>query len=84
MICAVAQANPPGDLPDQIADKIEKALGKAFRPGAVHIVADLLRTRNGKIMRRAIRNVLRQLDPGDISAIENPEAISPLKALARQ
>ncbi|MCA8233346.1 hypothetical protein [Burkholderia cenocepacia] len=45
---------------------------------------DLPRTRNGKVMRRVVRNVLRGLPPGDVSALENPAALAALQALADQ
>jgi acetyl-CoA synthetase len=70
----------PG-LPAQVAGHVERALGKPFRPAAVHVVADLPRTRNGKLMRRLIRDLLAGLPPGDLAALENPAAIETVRRL---
>jgi acetyl-CoA synthetase len=69
-------------LPAAIARRVEQALGKPFRPAAIHVVDELPRTRNGKVMRRVIRNVLRGLPPGDLSALDNPGALERLLAAA--
>jgi acetyl-CoA synthetase len=70
----------PG-LQARVADRVEGALGKPFRPAAVHVVADLPRTRNGKLMRRLIRDLLAGLAPGDLSVLENPAAIELIRQL---
>jgi len=43
--------------------------------GEVVVVADLPRTRSGKIMRRVARAARLGLDPGDLSRLENPGAV---------
>lgn len=63
-------------LAGRIADKVAEALGKPLRPQAVHFIADLPRTRNAKIMRRVVRAVHLGKDPGDLSALENSDAIA--------
>ena len=40
---------------------------------------DLPRTRNLKIMRRVLRAVFEDRDPGDLSALANPEAVDRLR-----
>jgi acetyl-CoA synthetase len=50
-------------------------MGKPVRPAAVVVVADLPRTRSNKIMRRVARAAWLGLDPGDLSALENPGAV---------
>ncbi|AQQ28310.1 MULTISPECIES: AMP-binding protein [Burkholderia cepacia complex] len=84
VVCVSTHGEPSGALATSLADRIEAALGKPFRPGIVHLVPDLPRTRNGKVMRRVVRNVLRGLPPGDVSALENPAALAALQALADQ
>jgi acetyl-CoA synthetase len=68
---------PAGELPDEaeLADVVAAALGKPFRPDRVIAVDDLPRTRSQKILRRVVRAVARGEDPGDLSSLENPEAI---------
>ena len=55
-------------------------LGKAFRPDRVVFVSALPKTRSAKIVRRAVRARALGQDPGDLSTLENPEA---LEAIAR-
>jgi acetyl-CoA synthetase len=63
------------DLERALCDAVEKALGKPFRPKAVHFVKDLPRTRNAKILRRAVRAVATGQEAGDLTALANPEAL---------
>jgi acetyl-CoA synthetase len=64
----------PG-LGDEILDGIAATLGKAFRPDRMLFVPALPKTRSQKIVRRAIRAAVLGLDPGDMSAVENPETM---------
>jgi acetyl-CoA synthetase len=50
-------------------------MGKNLRPRAIQIVPDLPRTRSMKIVRKAIRKKYVGEDPGDLSSVENPEAL---------
>jgi acetyl-CoA synthetase len=50
-------------------------LGKTLKPQAIHFVADLPRTRNGKILRRLVRQRYLGEALGDLSALENPAAL---------
>ncbi len=71
----------PGFTPDDpaLAAAIEAAivaqLGKTLKPAALHLVPDLPRTRNGKILRRLIRQAYLHEPLGDTSALENPAAL---------
>ena len=71
VVLVVAQDGLEGDVRDLVAKKI----GKIARPRAVMQVPDLPRTRTGKIVRRAISAKLLGDDPGDLSSIENPQAL---------
>jgi acetyl-CoA synthetase len=59
----------------EVSALVVRDLGKPVRPKAVVAVADLPRTRSGKIMRRVARAAWLGLDPGDISALENPAVL---------
>lgn len=69
---------------DELAEEIRRAIGKqlgaALRPRAVHIVEDLPKTRNAKVMRRVIRAAYLGLPAGDITALENPAAVEVVAA----
>ena len=64
------------DVRQSVADQ----LGPALRPESVHVMADLPRTRNGKIMRRVIRAAYLNDPLGDTSALENPRIVEALRA----
>jgi acetyl-CoA synthetase len=68
------------DLEDELKQAVAGALGKSLRPSRVHVVADLPRTRNAKIMRRVIRATYLGQDPGDVMALENPAAVEAIRA----
>ncbi len=63
------------DLREEIRLHVGQQLGGSMRPSAVFVVTDLPRTRNGKVMRRVIRSAFLGLDPGDVTALENPDAV---------
>jgi acetyl-CoA synthetase len=69
-------------LPGEIRLRVERSLGKPFRPAAVHVIARLPKTRNGKILRRVIRNVFLGRPPGDLSSLDDAAALEPIRALA--
>jgi acetyl-CoA synthetase len=58
-------------------------LGKPMRPESIQFVADLPKTRNAKVMRRVIRAAYRGDAPGDLSSLENPQAVAEIARLAR-
>jgi acetyl-CoA synthetase len=63
-------------LEAEVLDIVAEQLGRPLRPERVIFVQDLPKTRNAKIMRRVIRaRYLGQTDLGDLSALENPEAV---------
>ena len=71
------------ELIEEIRDRITERLGKPLRPERIHIVRELPRTRNAKIMRRVIRAAYLGHDPGDLSALENPGAVEEIAAIGR-
>ncbi|HSJ35713.1 MAG TPA: hypothetical protein VLB85_11740, partial [Acidimicrobiia bacterium] len=60
---------------------VADALGKAFRPSSVQLVADLPRTRSAKIMRRVVRAIALGKDVGDVSSLENPDSLEGIDRL---
>jgi len=62
-------------LAGEVASRIAEDLGKAFRPERVLFVPALPKTRSAKIVRRAVRAKALGRDPGDLSSLENPEAL---------
>jgi acetyl-CoA synthetase len=70
------------DVRTRLADAIVAAEGKTVRPYAIHAVAALPKTRNGKVMRRIAKAAYLDLDIGDVTALENPDSLEHYRELA--
>jgi acetyl-CoA synthetase len=67
------------DLRAELRAVVGEELGKPFRPREVLFVDEFPKTQSGKIIRRAIEATYTGEDPGDMSSIENPEAMAELR-----
>ena len=67
-------------LRDELAALVAERLGKSFRPGAIRFTDALPKTRNAKVLRRAVRAVHTGQDLGDVSALEDPSTIESVRA----
>jgi acetyl-CoA synthetase len=79
VVRASAELGEP--LASAVGETVVDRLGKSFRPAAVHLVPALPKTRNGKILRRVARAAYLGLDAGDVSALEDPATLEPIRAL---
>lgn len=77
-----AGIEPSLSLRQQLLDAVASKLGRSFRPKRLIFVAALPKTRSSKIMRRAVRSVLCNEPPGDLSALANPESLEGLRDAA--
>jgi acetyl-CoA synthetase len=75
VVCATG-AEPTDELRAALSAHVAHELGKAFKPGAVRFVSELPKTRNAKVLRRAVRAVALGEEPGDLSNLENPSALT--------
>jgi acetyl-CoA synthetase len=73
-IFCVATADGGADTA-RVADAVSAQLGKAFKPERIVWVSALPKTRSAKIVRRAVRAQALGSDPGDLSSLENPDAL---------
>jgi acetyl-CoA synthetase len=71
------------ELALRLRHAIERDLGPAFRPERILAVTELPKTRSQKIVRRAVRAVLLDEDPGDLSTLENPSALVGIRAVSQ-
>jgi len=62
-----------------VMDTVDKQLGAIGRPKAVHFVTLLPKTRSGKTLRRSIAALAEGRDPGDLTTIEDPNALQQIK-----
>jgi acetyl-CoA synthetase len=68
------------DVAERLKDRIAREMGKPLRPKSLLFVPDLPKTRNAKILRRVIKAVYLGLEPGDLTALENPAALEGIGA----
>ena len=57
-------------------------MGKPLAPKKILFTKGIPKTRNAKVMRRVIRSAYLNEDPGDLSALVNPEAIVAIRNAA--
>lgn len=62
---------------------VVQKLGKALAPKKIFAVDDLPKTRNAKVMRRAIKSAYLNKPSGDLSALENPESIIQIRGIGQ-
>ena len=77
----------PGETDDPalraaVAETVAGQLGKPLRPERVAVIPALPKTRSGKVVRRAIRAAWLDLDPGDLSSLDDPRALDPIRVAA--
>jgi acetyl-CoA synthetase len=78
VFCVLSPGASAGE--DEVRGLIADALGKAFAPDRVLFVPSLPKTRSAKIVRRAVRATALGEDPGDMSSVENPDALDGIAA----
>jgi acetyl-CoA synthetase len=66
-------------LADELKALVAERLGKPLRPQTIRFVSDLPKTRNAKVMRRVIRSAYLGEPPGDLSSLENPQAVGEIR-----
>jgi len=72
--------DPTEELRVELTEIVADQLGRAFRPSAIRFVGALPKTRNAKVLRRAIKATVLGQDPGDLSSLEDPAAIDAVRA----
>ncbi|HVZ19754.1 MAG TPA: hypothetical protein VG871_01760, partial [Vicinamibacterales bacterium] len=82
-VCVLRSGKEGSDgLADDLRALVGERLGKPLRPSTVLFVRDLPKTRNAKVMRRVIRAAYLGEDAGDLSSLENPQAVEDVRTAA--
>jgi acetyl-CoA synthetase len=80
--CVLRAGHAPAPaLEQELMALVATRLGKPLKPAAVRFVRDLPKTRNAKVMRRVIRSSYLGEAPGDLSSLENPQAVEEIRRL---
>ncbi len=67
------------DLRASLTHLVGSRLGSSFRPSAVRATTALPKTRNAKVLRRAIRAAVIGADPGDLSSLEDESTLDAVR-----
>ena len=76
---SLSTAEEKKKLEKEVLETVDKQLGAIGRPKAVHFVTLLPKTRSGKTLRRSIAALAEGRDPGDLTTIEDPNALQQIK-----
>jgi acetyl-CoA synthetase len=83
--CVLKPGEPGGPaLAEDLKGLVVSKLGKPLRPESIEFVADVPKTRNAKVMRRIIRAAYLGDPLGDLSSLENPQAVDAIRGVARR
>jgi acetyl-CoA synthetase len=66
-------------LRTELTDLVATQLGKSFRPAGIGFVRALPKTRSAKVVRRVVRAVATDADPGDLSSLEDPSTLDAIR-----
>ncbi len=84
VFATLKQAGIAATAAEEMRDCVSRQLGALARPARVYVVAALPKTRSGKLLRRSLQALAEQRDPGDLSTLDDPNALEEVKqALAR-
>ena len=63
----------------QMMRTVTEQLGAVARPSRVYVVNALPKTRSGKLLRRSLQALAEHRDPGDLSTLDDPNALEEVK-----
>jgi acetyl-CoA synthetase len=63
-------------IENELKTVVAADMGKPLTPSRIYCVESLPKTRNAKVMRRVIRSAYLGEGPGDLSALEDPQAVN--------
>jgi acetyl-CoA synthetase len=67
-----ARTDEQSSVADYVGSALRQKMGASFRAHAVVTLPALIKTRNGKLVRRLARQAWLGQPPGDLSALDNP------------
>ena len=76
-------AVPEADLKTMLREHVGRQIGKLARPSRIIWADDLLKTRSGKIMRRLLRDIAEDREPGDVTTLRDLARLAQLQRNAR-
>ena len=80
---SLADRSVRAPLEAELRSLVARDMGKPLAPSRIHFLSALPKTRNAKVMRRVLRSVYLGEDAGDLSALENPQAVNEIRELGK-
>ena len=74
-----AVGDEAGETAAQMRKVVVEQLGGVARPARVYLVNALPKTRSGKLLRRSLQALAENRDPGDLSTLDDPNALEEVK-----
>jgi len=75
----VDTAEKRAELEKDVMKTVDTLLGAIARPGRVHFISGLPKTRSGKMLRRSIQALAEGRDPGDLTTIDDPATLEQIR-----
>jgi propionate--CoA ligase len=69
----------PAGAASAMLQTVASQLGAVARPQRVYVVSALPKTRSGKLLRRSLQALAEHRDPGDLSTLDDPNALEEVK-----
>jgi acetyl-CoA synthetase len=82
LVCFVVLKSGRSATPEELIAHVAKQMGKPLAPKVIHPVDALPKTRSGKIVRGSIRKAYLGEKTGDLSSVDNPQALDAIRDLA--
>ncbi|TYT23536.1 propionate--CoA ligase [Luteimonas viscosa] len=83
IVFATLRRAQSGEEANETAAQMQKVvveqLGGVARPARVYVVNALPKTRSGKLLRRSLQALAEDRDPGDLSTLDDPNALEEVK-----
>ena len=76
----VAQAGSDADISKALRDHVAKEIGPIAKPRQIMVVAELPKTRSGKIMRRLLRDVAEDRPIGDVTTLADSSVMNSISS----
>jgi len=67
-------------LEREVMAVVDRQLGAVARPARVLFVAQLPKTRSGKLLRRSIQAICEGRSPGDLTSMDDPASLQQIQA----
>ncbi|MBI3623962.1 acetate--CoA ligase [Candidatus Pacearchaeota archaeon] len=78
------KGTPTENLESEIKKHVDDTVGPIARPSKTYFVNDLPKTRSGKIMRRILKNILKNEEPEGLMTLVNPDCVDDIKKAVKE